>query len=354
LLNSGNVHSVCHDSLFSNETNMNVKYFVDTTLEMIDNMIHFDERINFKKTQHDLITVGELLIDMISEDYSDHVDGGVYQKHFGGSPSNIVINTKRLGINSITASTVGDDGLGDFLTQHLQNVNVDTSNIQRDDDATSMVLINKSKSTPTPIFYRQADYHLQYNSKLGKGIQDSKIMHFTCWPISMEPARSTVEKCIKAAKANNLLIGFDPNYHPKLWKKNENGVEYIKSIMPYVDIVKPSLDDAERLFGEDDIENHIQQFLNVGAKLVILSLGKDGAVVSNGKETFRFPSLATEVTDTTGAGDAFWSGFYAALIKGNTVKEALQSGFAVSAYKLKYTGATVDLPKLEDIKNIYF
>src|SRR5699024_10601551 len=131
--------------------------------------------------------------------------GGVYQKHFGGSPSNIVINTKRLGINSITASTVGDDGLGDFLTQHLQNVNVDTSNIQRVDDATSMVLINKSKSTPTPIFYRQADYHLQYNSKLGKGIQDSKIMHFTCWPISMEPARSTVEKCIKAAKANNLL-----------------------------------------------------------------------------------------------------------------------------------------------------
>lgn len=333
---------------------MNIKYFVDTNLEMIDHMLHFDERIDFRRTQHDLITIGEILIDMISEDYSDHFEGDVYQRHFGGSPSNIAINTKRLGINSITASTVGNDGLGDYLTKYLQNTNVDTSIIQRVDEATSMVLITKSKSTPTPIFYRHADYQLQYNSKLGKGIQDSKIMHFTCWPISMYPARSTVEKCIKTAKSNNLLIGFDPNYHPKLWNKNENGIEYIKSIMPYVDIVKPSLDDAERLFGEDDIGNHIQQFLNLGAKLVILSLGKDGAVVSDGKETFSFQSLATEVTDTTGAGDAFWSGFYAGLIKGETVKEALQLGFAVSAYKLKYTGATVDLPKLEDIKNIYF
>src|SRR5699024_12373048 len=103
--------------------------------------------------------------------------------------------------------------------------------------------------TMQSLYNNKTNNHLHYNSKLRKIIQDSKIMHFTCWPISMEPARSTVEKCIKAAKANNLLIGFDPNYHPKLWKKNENGVEYIKSIMPYVDIVKPSLDDAERLFG---------------------------------------------------------------------------------------------------------
>src|SRR5699024_11558490 len=113
---------------------------------------------------------------------------------------------------------------------------------------------------------------------------------YTVYVSSYEPNQSNNEKIIKASKTKNYIIGYDTNYNPNLRKKNENGFEYIKSIMPYVDIVKPSLDDAERLFGEDDIENHIQQFLNVGAKLVILSLGKDGAVVSNGKETFRFPS----------------------------------------------------------------
>lgn len=331
-----------------------MKYFPDKNLEMIYNMIHLAEKIDFEKKQNDVVTIGEILIDMISQDYSDNFEGDIYRKYFGGSPSNIAINTKRLGINSLTASTVGNDGFGDFLIRHLQQVNINTSTIQRVEDSTSMVLITKSKSTPIPIFYRHADYHLQYNSVLVKAIQNSKIMHFTCWPISMEPARSTVEKCIAVAKANNLLIGFDPNYHPKLWNKNENGKEYIKSIMPFVDIVKPSLDDAERIFGKHDIKGHIQQFLNLGAKLVILTLGRDGAVVSNGKETLTFKSLALEVTDTTGAGDAFWSGFYTAIIQGYTVQKALQLGFAVSAYKLKYTGAVIHLPKLEEIKGIYF
>lgn len=84
-----------------------------------------------------------------------------------------------------------------------------------------------------------------------------------------------------------------------------------------------------------------------------MTLGKDGAIASNGVETIKFKTMASEVVDTTGAGDAFWSGFYAAIIKGYTIKEALNLGFAVSAYKLKYTGAVVDLPKLEEIKTAY-
>ena len=84
-----------------------------------------------------------------------------------------------------------------------------------------------------------------------------------------------------------------------------------------------------------------------------MTLGKDGAIVSNGSETVYLDSLATKVVDTTGAGDAFWSGFYAALIKGYTVRESLSLGFAVSAYKLKFIGAVVDLPKLEGIKELY-
>ncbi|WP_238916960.1 PfkB family carbohydrate kinase [Clostridium sp. YIM B02555] len=65
-----------------------------------------------------------------------------------------------------------------------------------------------------------------------------------------------------------------------------------------------------------------------------MTLGKDGAIASNGLETIRFETLAKEVVDTTGAGDAFWSGFYTSIIKGYSIREALNLGFAVSAYKL--------------------
>ncbi|MNJ55956.1 2-dehydro-3-deoxygluconokinase [compost metagenome] len=150
-----------------------------------------------------------------------------------------------------------------------------------------------------------------------------------------------------------MIIGFDPNYHPMIWQSGEDGVAYVKSMIGKVDFIKPSEDDAERLFGKDTPDNHVQRFIELGAKLVIMTLGKDGAIVSNGSETVRFETMAREVVDTTGAGDAFWSGFYAGLIKGCTVRNALTLGFAVSAYKLQYTGAVVDLPSLERLIEIY-
>ena len=316
-------------------------------------MFALDEKINFSAKKNDLLTVGELLIDMISADYDENFESSIYHKFFGGSPSNIAMNTKKLGIHSLVASAVGKDGFGTFLINHLKNAGMDTSCVQQAEDSTSMVVVTKSKSTPIPIFYRGADYHLSYTPKLEEALLNSKIVHFSCWPISMQPVRRTIERVIEEAEKKGIVIAFDPNYHPMIWQKDEDGVEYVKSIISKVDIVKPSEDDAERLFGKDTPENQIEKFLKLGAKLVIMTLGKDGSIVSNGKEMVSFETLATEVVDTTGAGDAFWSGFYAAIVKGHTIRQALKIGFAVSAYKLKYTGAVIELPTLEEIKQQY-
>lgn len=316
-------------------------------------MFGFNDKINFQNKDIDVLTIGELLVDMISADYGDNFESSTYNRYFGGSPSNIAINTKRLGINSLVASCVGSDGLGKFLISKLVEVGIDTSCVAVVKNPTSIVLVTKSKATPIPIFYRDADYHLPYSKGLDTALKNCKIMHFSCWPISKEPSRSTIEQSIEQARNNGALICFDPNYHPMLWGKNEEGIEYVKSIIGKVDIVKPSEDDAERIFGKDSNENQVKKFLNLGAKLVIMTLGQEGALVSNGIETIMMDTLAREVVDTTGAGDAFWSGFYTAIVKGYTLKEALQLGFAVSAYKLKYTSAVVNLPTLEEIKNIY-
>ena len=316
-------------------------------------MFNFNDKIAFPNKDNDVLTVGELLIDMISTDYADDFECNTYEKFFGGSPSNIAMNVKRLGIGSRVASAVGNDGLGRFLIEKLQSVKINTELLEQVDYATSMVVVTKSKSSPVPIFYREADYHLAFTERLKSAVANSKIVHFSCWPISKMPARSTIEKVIEVARKEGTIISFDPNYHPMIWQKGEDGVQYVKSMIGKVDIVKPSEDDAERLFGKDTYENHVEKFLLLGAKLVIMTLGKEGAIVSNGKETIKCSTLATEVVDTTGAGDAFWSGFYTAIVKGYTIKEALTFGFAVSAYKLKYTGAVVDLPTLEKIKEAY-
>ena len=316
-------------------------------------MFSFDSKLNFNNKEIDVFTIGELLVDMISNDYDDNFDCNQYTKHFGGSPANIAMNIKRLGGNAAISSSVGNDGLGDFLINHLKNNNIDTSYINKVNNSTSMVLVSKSKSTPVPIFYRGADYNIDYDDNIDYALKNCKIVHFSCWPISQESSRQTIEKVIDKARKNNILIGFDPNYHEMIWEKNHDGLEYIKNLVSKVDIIKPSEVDAERIFGPDTPENQVKKFIDLGAKLVIMTLGKDGAIVTNGVETLKFKTLATEIVDTTGAGDAFWSGFYTGLTKSYSLKDSLNLGFATSAFKLKHVGAITNLPTIEEIKNIY-
>lgn len=317
-------------------------------------MLIFDQKIELQDRSNDLFMAGEILIDMISAQYSDDFTSGTYHRFFGGSPSNIAVNAKKLGIRAVIASAVGEDGFGSYLIHELETAGINTNCVQRiDKSPTSMVVVTKSRATPTPIFYRGADYRLSYTNRIEEALVNSKIVHFSCWPLSRRPARDTIEKVISKARMNRILVCFDPNYHPMLWEEGEDGVQYVKSLIGKVDIVKPSEDDAERLFGKQTHEQYLNMFLKLGVKLVILTMGKDGAMVSNGTEIVRFKTLATEVADTTGAGDAFWSGFYAAIVKGYTIRQALSLGFAVSAFKLKYIGATVDLPRLEEIQAIY-
>lgn len=316
-------------------------------------MFSFNERINFSTKYIDVFTIGELLVDMISNSYDDTLKCDGYTKYFGGSPANISMNMKKLGANSTILASVGCDGFGDYLISNLKDNNIDTTYISKVNSSTSMVVIPKSKTNPTPIFYRNADFDIDYSDKVELAIKNSKIIHFSCWPISQTKSRKTIEKVLDTARKNNLLIGFDPNYHDMIWEKNHNGVEYIKNIISKIDIIKPSEIDAYRIFGDDNPKNQVKKFIGLGAKLVIMTLGKDGAIVSNGKETLEFKSLATNIVDTTGAGDAFWSGFYTSIVKGYSIKKSLNLGFATSAYKLNYVGAITNLPTIEDIEKMY-
>ena len=89
-------------------------------------MFNFSNTIQFHDKTNDVFTIGELLVDMISDDYDTSFNCNKYSRFFGGSPANITMNIKKLGGNPVITSCVGNDGLGDFLINHLKKNNINT------------------------------------------------------------------------------------------------------------------------------------------------------------------------------------------------------------------------------------
>lgn len=314
-----------------------------------------DRPIKLLNSPVDLLAVGEVLVDLISKEEADSfIEADNFERYFGGSPANIAMNLARFGKKTALISRVGYDGLGDYLIKRLEEAGVITDTISVDrDNNTTVIMVTRSRKSPSFIAYRGAEKFIDSDEIEEEDIIKSKIIHLSTFALSAPESRRAIEKIINIARDQKKIISLDPNYRPQLWEGRGDGIEYIKNLLPKVDIIKPSLDDAEALFGRGDAESYIKSFHDSGCRLVILTQGANGLVVSTGDKVKHFDSLATEVVDTTGAGDAFWSGFYIGVISGYSLELAVQLGNSVAAEVIKEVGAIVELPDEESLFRKY-
>ncbi len=301
-----------------------------------------------------IIIAGELLFDMITHEYCNTLaEADTFDRFFGGSPGNLTSHLKDLNENPVIISRVGNDPFGKSYKKRLENRGIKTDYIQLDNDHhTSFVLICKSKGSPEFLPLRESDYFLELPDDFDQLIENADFFHTTTWPLSREPSRTTLINMIESAANNNVKIFLEPNYREILWEKNHDGRKFLRNLMKYFYLVKPSMDDAFHIFGKGTPEEQIKWFHENGVENVILTLGKEGSIISDGKKTIKLASVAKKVIDTTGAGDAFWAGTYYGLIKGESIFEAAKIGNAVSAYRIEHEKDRA-LPNIEEIVRTY-
>jgi fructokinase len=116
--------------------------------------------------------------------------------------------------------------------------------------------------------------------------------------------------------------------------------------------VKVSEVDWERLYGLPltDYKQAAQHFLDLGAAEVCVTLGGEGCYVATKEEAHFLAARPVEVKDTTGAGDAFWSGYLTAWCDGLSLLAKAKAGRRMAELKLGYFGP---LPNTVDRKMIY-
>jgi sugar/nucleoside kinase (ribokinase family) len=125
--------------------------------------------------------------------------------------------------------------------------------------------------------------------------------------------------------------------------------DIFEAVLPHCDLVLPSYDDMRVIYpgvGVSEVAAHLRQ---KGAQKVVLKMGSEGCLVSTAKGDIRLPSVATEIVDTTGAGDCFDAGCAAALIEGLDLVAAAKVGGLAAAACIRNVGGAVGIPNYADL-----
>lgn len=264
----------------------------------------------------DITAVGEILIDLTQCGVNDQ-GIPVFAANPGGAPANLAVAAARLGASTAYIGKVGADSFGTFLRNTLVENHVDVSGMVTDDAShTTLAVVALDKAGErTFSFYRapSADVNLRADEIDPEQLKNTRFLHFGSVSLTTEPARSATLHAAKTAKSLGAIITYDPNYRPSLWPDEQTAVERMLEPLPLVDVLKVSDEELPLLTGTSDPEAGAKILAGQGIRLVLVTLGANGACYRFDGHTGRVPGVKSVVGDTNGAGDTFFGAALAQL-----------------------------------------
>jgi len=154
--------------------------------------------------------------------------------------------------------------------------------------------------------------------------------------------------------SGGLPRGADENYYGKLVRAvgsnslkivDASGQRMFSAIQEGVDLVKPNLEELEHTLGrritdKEEMLSACYELLDRGANKVLLSLGRKGAVITDGTQSYYCRSLNVAVNSTVGAGDGMVAAAAIQLEQGAPLAEILRAGVAAGTATVMTSGQT--------------
>lgn len=290
--------------------------------------------------KYDLITYGRSSIDLYSNNIgAPFIDIKEFGAFVGGSPLNIAVGAKRLGLNSALLTAVGNDMVGKFLLNFLQKEGVETKFIPVKDNArTSAVVLGIEPPDNFPlVYYRDncADSKVDIDDVLNTDIANSRLIEFSATALNIEPTRSAAFFAAERARENNVPVLIDLDFRADQWYDARAFGVTVRAFLNYCnlaigteeEILATMLKDPSQIKIKNqqisapeisgNVDEAIKGILERGVEALIVKRGVKGSSVylKDGTVT-DVPGFPVEVINILGAGDAFAAGFIFGFLQG--------------------------------------
>ncbi|MHA7777610.1 carbohydrate kinase family protein [Roseibium sp. M-1] len=303
---------------------------------------------------------GEALFDLFGEAGSG--DSISFDARIGGSPFNVAMGLARLGEEAGFFGGISRDALGEKLVEKFRTEGVSERYILHTDYLTTLSLVQKdAHGSPAYTFYGEsAADRMVTSADLPSFDTPPLFLHVGSYTALVEPVSGALRALIERER-NHTLISFDPNIRPTvvgdmaLWRRNT------ESLVPLTDVVKVSDEDLALIAPGTPVETMARSWLDLGAKLVIVTRGGDGATAFAQGIEVSCPGIKVAVEDTVGAGDTFQAALLAGLKQlGATSRDGLSAldaealnrllAFAVGAAAITCSRRGADLPRRHELE----
>lgn len=266
-------------------------------------------------------------------EYGAKIPVSVVDSQVAGSAPNVAVGLARQGRKTAVISNMGADNTRDLALKHLKHEKVATRylHITKNEPSSYSVVLNFKGDRTILTSHIGHTYHLPAHLPKTLWVHVGEMGH------GYEP----IYKSLAArARSNGLKVSFNPGTI-QLQEKDATLFELIKE----TDVFFVNREEARMLTNSNSIEiHHLAPALrHLGCKEVIITDGKHGSYHFDG-ETIRFCSIFPgEPVETTGAGDAFATGFIGARLAGLSVEDGMKWGSVNSASVVAYVGPTKGL-----------
>ncbi len=292
---------------------------------------------------------GEVLIDLIPV-------GSEYVAVVGGGPANTAKALAKLGVKTHFIDGVSTDEYGQMAKAKLLSADVILDYAQHSNKPTCTAKVTLSKSGSASYeFVIEGTATFDFSASWLPDPQKIKpsLLHIGTLATIIEPGASVLFKWAQSV-AHVTPIVFDPNIRPVVLSDRD---EYVKKVEQWVSIssaVKVSDEDLNWLYPDKAIYEIVNNWIEVGVQLVVVTLGDKGITAYRKNEQISVDSVKVAVADTVGAGDTVGAILVEAIVNigldrltGEVLKTMLNRASKAAAITVSRTGANP--PSKEEI-----